>query len=46
MLQVFGINFVVSAIEPSLEVAEGAMNMQGVGFGVVKFVAITSQRSL
>ena len=46
MLQVFGINAVVGAIEPGFEVAERAMNMQGVGLGGVKFVAITYQRSL
>ena len=46
MLQVFWINAVVGAIEPSLEVAEGTMNMQSVGFGVVEFMAITCQRGL
>ena len=46
MLQVFGVNAVVGAIEPSFEVSEGAMNMQGMGFGVVKFMAITCQRRL
>ena len=45
MLLLFGINAVVGAIEPSFEFGEGAMNMQGVGFGVVKFMAITRQRS-
>ena len=37
MLQVFGINAVVGTIEPSFQVPEGAMNMQCVGFGVMKF---------
>ena len=46
MLQVLGINAVVGTIEPSFEIPEGAMNMQGVGFGVVEFMAITCQRSL
>ena len=46
MLQVFGINAVVSSIEPSFEVPEGTMNMQRVGFGVMKFMAITCQRTL
>jgi hypothetical protein len=46
MSQVFGINAVVSAIEPGFEIAEGAVNMQGVGFWGVSFMAITCQRSL
>ena len=33
MLQAFGINAVMGAIEPSFEAAEGAMNMQGVAWG-------------
>ena len=41
MLQVFGINAVVGTIEPNFEVPEGAMNMQGESFGVMKFMAIT-----
>jgi hypothetical protein len=35
MSQVFGIDAVMSAIEPGFEIAEGAVNMQGMGFRVV-----------
>src|SRR5450755_4154438 len=35
MSQVFGIYAVMSAIEPGFEIAEGAVDMQSVGFGVV-----------
>ena len=46
VLQVFGIHPVVGAIEPSFEVAEGPVNMEGVGFGVVKLMAKSCQRRL
>jgi len=44
VLQVFWIHAVVGAVEPSFEVAEGAMNMKGVRLGIVQFMVITCQR--
>ena len=44
VLQVFWLHAVVSAMEPSFAVAAGALNMPGVGFGSVQFMAITCPR--
>ena len=45
VLQVFCIDTVVSAVQPGLQIAEDPMNVQGMGFGMVKLVTIPSHRT-
>ena len=43
ILQVFGINAMMSSVEPRLEVTQSPVNVKGLGFGMMEIVSIACQ---